>query len=1380
MLKMQNLLSLPVILIFQIAVFSASTQAVHFVKPSSLISCPGQPCLTLNQYNQQTETYFTTGSTFVFLAGNHTINTTVNLTRISEITFRGERNSQVNILCWNRFGFLIQNVSHLSIEGLVFLSGNTTIGTLALKITESNGVWIQNVGFLGSYSFSKIFTGLHITSSDTITVTSCSFEGNTADNGGAIYVTAESNLTLNACTFIGNNATRDGGAIYASGSNLTLSDNMFSGNTAGYGGAMYVTADSNVTISDNAFTHNRAVGDGGAIYSKYSTVNIYGSSKNSSILSSEGYCRTCDMITTIPKSIPYEEMIMELNEAMCATHFTNNTATGNGGAMHIYNSTMLFSGSVIMFRYNSAAKNGGAMDISGESSVTSNAYNLFFNSNKAYNGGGLLIVTSNFHTEVGNMYFLHNFAQEGGGGIYYQILTRIYDDFLLLLSGNSYFIANTAGSAGGAVYSSGYFTITASAIFIENTATQGGAIQSDWGNFSVSGDITFVNNTARSCGGITLGYGENVKFCLNDVSAIGNSNSALCIHQSNIIFSGRINISNNTGTEGGGIKVTGKNSQLHFTGSTVLYGNKAGLGGAIYSPFGAELTFSGDTLFSHNTADTNGGAIYSVNTNIIFDENSVLSFKYNTAENGGAMYLSSASFLTLTRGVTISMSYNHATKYGGGIYNEDIATASECSFKHSEVSTLYIPLTPCFIRFNNIIIIRKDITPIFSLNNSADVSGSFLHGGLLDRCQLEQMPIIYYTPLELLFPNKKTNGKITSEPYQLCFCEKVRQSNCTERKNIEIYPGQKFDVSLMALDQTTTSVTTTITALSATSRLNSYQSSQTLEPECSKLWYNLYSTQDTDKLILYPDGPCRDTGVARAVVNVTFRQCPDGFMKSGENCVCEEILNEYNASCTINDNATISKKAGSEFWVQGWYENETYKGLIHYKTCPRDYCKTGDVTISLENPDTQCDLNRSGLLCGECATNHSLMLGSSRCKKCSNAYLTLLLPFALMGIALTVSLIFLRLTVATGMINSIILYANIVQVNRKLFFPANQLNILTIFTAWMNLDLGFETCFFQGLDEYLQTWLQLVFPLYIWIILGSIIFTSRYSITMSKLTGSNPVAVLATLLLMSYTKILKIIVEVYSSVHLEYPNNETVSMWLKDANVPYLQSKHLLLTVVVTLILIFAFLPYTLLLLLGYKTYRFSGRRYNRLLRRLRPLLESYYGPYETHTRYWTGFLLLVRCTLYMVFSFNSLGGERKSLLAIVIVFTGVTITAWLSVKIYKKFIINVIEASIYLNLVVLSAATLAGMNSPALVYSLVGVTLTTLIGIMVYHFHICYVTRTAFWQRIETKVISHFKKKPKETDIVDLTAGTGLSSHDPTKLVTKTHIDLREPLLDD
>ena len=291
----------------------------------------------------------------------------------------------------------------------------------------------------------------------------------------------------------------------------------------------------------------------------------------------------------------------------------------------------------------------------------------------------------------------------------------------------------------------------------------------------------------------------------------------------------------------------------------------------------------------------------------------------------------------------------------------------------------------------------------------------------------------------------------------------------------------------------------------------------------------------------------------------------------------------------------------------------------------------------------QCDLNHTGLLCGACAANNSLMLGSSQCQFCPNTYLALLLPFAAAGVALVVFLTSLRLTVVTGTLNTIILYANIVQVKRGLFFSPNARNLLTVFLAWMNLDLGFQTCFYDGLDAYALTWLQFAFPLYVWFIIGLIIFISRYSITVSKLIGSNPIAVLATLLLMSYTKILKIIIEVYSYENLDYPHNMTV-VWLKDANVPFVKSKHLFLTVVTSLVLVFLFLPYTLLLFLGYKLYRFTGKKHWRWLNRLKPLLDSYYAPYKNHTRYWTGFLLLVRCALYIVFSVSSASNSRLTI----------------------------------------------------------------------------------------------------------------------------------------
>jgi len=132
-----------------------------------------------------------------------------------------------------------------------------------------------------------------------------------------------------------------------------------------------------------------------------------------------------------------------------------------------------------------------------------------------------------------------------------------------------------------------------------------------------------------------------------------------------------------------------------------------------------------------------------------------------------------------------------------------------------------------------------------------------------------------------------------------------------------------------------------------------------------------------------------------------------------------------------------------------------------------------------------------------------------------------------MGIILVSFLTLLRLTIATGVLNSIILFANILQANKTLLFPKDTQNIFTVFIAWMNLDFGFQVCFYNGFDAYAQTWLQFLFPVYIWLTIAAIIIASRYSINISKLIGHNPIAVLGTLVLMSYMKILKIIVEVY-------------------------------------------------------------------------------------------------------------------------------------------------------------------------------------------------------------------------------------------------------------
>ena len=63
---------------------------------------------------------------------------------------------------------------------------------------------------------------------------------------------------------------------------------------------------------------------------------------------------------------------------------------------------------------------------------------------------------------------------------------------------------------------------------------------------------------------------------------------------------------------------------------------------------------------------------------------------------------------------------------------------------------------------------------------------------------------------------------------------------------------------------------------------------------------------------------------------------------------------------------------------------------------------------------------RSGLLCEACKSGYSLVLGSSIYKQCTNNHLALLVPFAVMGVALVFLLLVCKLTVATRTLSGLV------------------------------------------------------------------------------------------------------------------------------------------------------------------------------------------------------------------------------------------------------------------------------------------------------------------------------------------------------------------------
>ena len=246
-------------------------------------------------------------------------------------------------------------------------------------------------------------------------------------------------------------------------------------------------------------------------------------------------------------------------------------------------------------------------------------------------------------------------------------------------------------------------------------------------------------------------------------------------------------------------------------------------------------------------------------------------------------------------------------------------------------------------------------------------------------------------------------------------------------------------------------------------------------------------------------------------------------------------------------------------------------------------------------------------------------------------------------------LLVLRLTVAAGTINGLIFYTNVVAVNSATFFQPQITNTLTVFIAWFNLDLGIESCFYNGMDAYIKIWLQFAFPLYVWALVGMIIIGSHYSGKVARMFGSNPIAVLATLFLLSYAKLLRTVIAALSYTYLEYPNNSHIAVWLYDGNIRYLSGKHIPLFIAAMFCLIFLFFPYTMLLIFSqclqaksnFKIFSYINSRY------VKPFLDAYHAPYSNKHRYWTGLMLLFRFVLFLISAVNALGDPSVNLLAI-------------------------------------------------------------------------------------------------------------------------------------
>lgn len=104
------------------------------------------------------------------------------------------------------------------------------------------------------------------------------------------------------------------------------------------------------------------------------------------------------------------------------------------------------------------------------------------------------------------------------------------------------------------------------------------------------------------------------------------------------------------------------------------------------------------------------------------------------------------------------------------------------------------------------------------------------------------------------------------------------------------------------------------------------------------------------------------------------------------------------------------------------------------------------------------------------------------------------------------------------------------------------------------------------MNDYAKAWLQLVFPSYMLAIASLLIIMSHYSARVQRPTAQRTLPVLATLFLLSYTKLLQTVCKVLFSygkiTHLSNSTITTEYVWSIDTVAPLFGLKFTLIFVV--------------------------------------------------------------------------------------------------------------------------------------------------------------------------------------------------------------------------
>ena len=633
----------------------------------------------------------------------------------------------------------------------------------------------------------------------------------------------------------------------------------------------------------------------------------------------------------------------------------------------------------------------------------------------------------------------------------------------------------------------------------------------------------------------------------------------------------------------------------------------------------------------------------------------------NSALYGGGITFLGYGFVIMGNNSRLVIENNVAARVGGGIYYTTAGRISETGSTY-DCFLLFEPgdpwCTECMFQGQNI--------SVKIMHNHAAL-GSVIYGSLLDSCWWAYNLSSPYGPggqnnkshtIHTLYeeygqyfefsPDLNTSTAVNTDPVN-------PHVDSRGMSNVEVMPGQYFHVAGNALDRLDQPVSDFIVLWVLNTEFNHSVPTFSAQVGEQGLWLmtnnsmtvaRVSGPQDSSTTVAFTS--LQSAGIS--LMNVSLTECSNGFFYVEGHCQCEPKFKDFSELVSCSDMyGNISVK--DTVWFGNLNGNKQLgDNADNYVAdfCYSLNCNSTHVqgqgsqwlVVNTSDLDAQCPGNRSGLFCGGCSEGFSVVLGTSRCRECRGyAYISLIIVFAILGILLLAAIAFLQVNVSDGWINGVILYANIYTIfsgaliPRRVVFPAN-FNVYFLFN-WLSLQWGIESCFYEGMTPLAHNGLELVFPIYLVLLVVATVVISRFSanIKWHNLFG-NPLKVIATLLLLTFSAFMGICMRILGFMFVHTFSGETQIRWLFDGNISYFFSPSRIILVLLSIVIICVQVAFVLFLLIPCHCGKYRLSCCARTQRRALPFIDAFQAPFKDTlyiSRSWEGWRFFFRIILHIV-----------------------------------------------------------------------------------------------------------------------------------------------------